>query len=309
MKHRVRVFPFYALFIGWMSYYLCQRTLPSAMAWMISSSEKVPVLLDDEAMAKATSSIKTEFSKAYVGQLQSLFAVAYAISSLVTGILSDVINVKILFSVGLGVSGALLALFPYTEGNHLLGSILYFILGLFQGMGWPSTAKILRQTFPPSELGLPWGLMATGCSIASTLSPFLVSFIIGASSWQYSFYTFGILALSLTLPVMALTSFFPNRPTGKFVELPSTEKRTMDGSLPESKLRWFHIFMFGNIWCVMAIHSTLWLVKTCVQDWGQLYLIQKRGLAEASAGEASGVVLCVASVKRADTVNFCSTGC
>jgi sugar phosphate permease len=136
----------------------------------------------------------------------SLLQPSYSISFLISGVMSDVVSVRLLFSVGLAASGALLAIFPWMEGHHFLGIVVYCLLGLSQGCGWPSTAKILRQTYRPSELGGPRGIMSTASSLASFLSPLLVTTIITTTgSWQYSFYSFGLVALSLALPISLLS--------------------------------------------------------------------------------------------------------
>jgi sugar phosphate permease len=59
-----------------------------------------------------------------------------------------------------------------------------------------------------------------------------------------------------------------------------------------SNLRWFHVFLVRDLWGVMVIHSTLWLVKASVQDWGQLYLVQGKGFDKGSTGECTVIAPC-----------------
>lgn len=274
LEEIMKLLLFSTLFVGWMSYYLCQRTLPSAMANLLAHNSEQD---DSEDVDRTTTQ---SFSATYIGQLQSLFAVSYSTSFLICGIMSDVVNVKVLFSVCLAGSGLLLAIFPWTEGNQTLGLVVYFLMGLSQGCGWPSTAKILRQTYQPSELGVPWGIMSTGSSFAALLSPFLVSKIIASSgSWKYSFYTFGLIALSLSLPITFMTMLSSGTNSDK------AKQRQKAGEKQPSELKWFHVFMVGELWGVMTIHSLLWLVKASVQDWGQLYLVQEGGFDRVAASK------------------------
>ena len=221
------------------------------------------------------------FSKSQLGQFQSLFAISYSISFLVCGILSDVVNVKVMFAAGLASSGFLLFLFPFTQESQILASLVYVCLGFSLGCGWPSTAKILRKIFPPSELGMPWGVMSTSSSFATLVSPLLVYYIISASSWKYSFFVFGITAMLLALPIYAVTSVSDS------VRVLRDEERRF---VPASGGRWFHVVLLGRLWGVMLVHAMMWVVKASVQDWGQLYLMQQQQLDQVNAGECTYLV-------------------
>lgn len=274
---------FSALFVGWLAYYLCYRTLPSSLPYMLSlgptdqpsnssssSSSPGPTPAD---LDTATHTHVTPFSRSYLGQLQSLFALSSSFSFLVSGVLSDVVNVRLLFSASLGLSGLLLAAFPLTEGSRLSGSLLYVCLGLTLGVGWPCTAKILRQTYRPSDLGVAWGVMSTSSSVATFLAPLLVSSIVSSGSWEYSFYTFGLTAMTLALPVSLVTLFLTSSP--------SADSHV---GMDERKVSRLHVVFIGPLWGVMIMHAMMWVVKATVQDWGLLYLMQRQSLQEVSAG-------------------------
>lgn len=163
----------------------------------------------------------------------------------------------------------------------MLGLVVYALFGLFQGCGWPCTAKILRQTYRPSELGVPWGVMSTASSFAAFLSPFLVSTIItNSGNWKYCFYIFGSIALFLALPIAFITNLSSDHPINTKPRPSHTPEQKQS-----SKVRWFHVFLVRDLWGVMTIHSMLWLVKASVLDWGQLYLVQESGFDKVSAGK------------------------
>jgi OPA family sugar phosphate sensor protein UhpC-like MFS transporter len=265
---------FSTLFIGWMSFYFCQRTLPSTVANLVSAQDSA---------SRGEGAMQTALSATYLGQLQSLFAVSYSISFLISGIMSDSVNVRVLLPACLATSGLLLAVFPWTEGNQMMGLVVYFLVGSLLGCGWPLTAKILKQTYRPSDLGVPWGIMSTASSFATLFSPVLVSTIIaGSGSWKYGFYIFGAIAVSLSLPIAFVTT------------LPSTDHPIDSGRIEKggegkqhssSGVKWFHVFLVRELWGVIIIHSLMWLVKASIQDWGQLYLIQEGGFDTIRAGK------------------------
>ena len=90
-----------------------------------------------------------------VGLIASSQNLAYAISKFLGGIASDRLSSKLLFSLGLLVSGLATILFSYSSSVTVF-TICWFMNGLAQGAGWPSIAKLLKNWFSPSELGTWW---------------------------------------------------------------------------------------------------------------------------------------------------------
>ena len=257
---------FGTLYVGWMVFYLCQRTLPSSIPYIISNE------------SDHTSQQHHPFSQAYLGQLLSLFAASSSLSFLLSGILSDVINVRLLFPIAMGLSGCILVTFPLIGRNQFLGSLLFVFLGLTLGCGWPCTANILRQIYKPSELGTPWGIMSSSSSVATLMAPLLASKIISYGSWKDMFYTFGFLAVALATPIMVVT---------KYITVPSSVGKLREEPVSSSKMRWFHLVFNGHLRNVMVMHTMMWVVKASVMDWGQLYLIKEQQLDKLSAGEVN----------------------
>lgn len=282
---------FGTLLVGWMTYYFCQRTLPSAMTTMIKVTPNYLSSHSDEY-----SSSQDGFTKAFIGQLQSLFAVAYSISYLVSGIMSDIVNVKIMFFTGLALSGILVALFPLTEGSRALGILVYICFGLCQGCGWPATARILRQMYSPSELGSAWGILSTGSSIASIFSPFLVLSISSTYGWKYSFFITGVAAICFSFVVLVAIE-------GKKTTFGDAGKVSDTSQNSNSTSRWFTVLGFQNLWVVMAMQSVLWIVAASILDWGQLYLMQTHGLTKDSAGLCSQIDI-VCCTHHSSTITF-----
>ena len=228
------------------------------------------------------------FSKEYFGKLQSAFSIAYSTSFLVAGLLSDVMNMEVPFSLGLAASGMLLIIFPLISGNQLYGLVLYFVLGLSQGCGWPSVSKILRQTYHPHERAKPWSIMTTASSIVLLFSPFLVGFIIDNSSWQSSFYIFGITALFLTFPVFFIIHYLSGNSAHLNCNGDKSAIKYKISDEPKLQLftmKWFQMLLVFDLLYITAIRCVLWVVKASVHDWGQSYLTERGGMTKEIAGE------------------------
>ena len=69
---------------------------------------------------------------------------AYAISKFISGVLSDHISARWLFSIGLFVVGVINVAFSWSSTMAMF-SVLWFINGLGQGLGWPPCGKVLRK--------------------------------------------------------------------------------------------------------------------------------------------------------------------
>lgn len=69
---------------------------------------------------------------------------AYAISKFISGVLSDQISARWLFSIGLFVVGGINVAFSWSSTVPMF-SLLWFINGLGQGCGWPPCGKVLRK--------------------------------------------------------------------------------------------------------------------------------------------------------------------
>lgn len=69
---------------------------------------------------------------------------AYAISKFISGVLSDRISARWLFSIGLLVVGGINIVFSWSSAVSVF-SILWFLNGLGQGCGWPPCGKVLRK--------------------------------------------------------------------------------------------------------------------------------------------------------------------
>lgn len=78
------------------------------------------------------------------GMITSSQTMAYAISKFISGVLSDQISARWLFSIGLFLVGGINVAFSWSSSVSMF-SLLWFINGLGQGCGWPPCGKVLRK--------------------------------------------------------------------------------------------------------------------------------------------------------------------
>lgn len=83
-------------------------------------------------------------SPVLLGLITSSQTMAYAISKFISGVLSDQISARWLFSIGLLVVGGINVIFSWSSTVTVF-SALWFVNGLGQGLGWPPCGKVLRK--------------------------------------------------------------------------------------------------------------------------------------------------------------------
>lgn len=82
------------------------------------------------------------------GLITSSQSAAYAISKFVSGVLSDQMSARWLFSSGLLLVGLVNVAFSWSSTVSAFAA-LWFLNGLAQGLGWPPCGKVLRKVRPP----------------------------------------------------------------------------------------------------------------------------------------------------------------
>ncbi|XP_028838114.1 glucose-6-phosphate exchanger SLC37A4b [Denticeps clupeoides] len=246
---------FLSMFVGYAMYYFNRKTFSFVMPSMMNEIE-----LDKEDLGLITSS-------------QTL---AYAISKFISGVLSDKISARWLFSIGLFIVGSINVLFSWSSSVAVF-TILWFLNGLGQGFGWPPCGKVLRKWFEPSQFGTWWAILSSSMNLAGGLGPLVTTILLQYYGWRTIFAMSGIICVAIgVLCVM----FVKNEPSE--VGLPNIEpgakkdKGAKEGaSNNESTLKEFLLSPY--LWVLSLGYLVVFGVKIACTDWGQLFLIQEKG--------------------------------
>lgn len=78
------------------------------------------------------------------GMITSSQSLAYAISKFISGVLSDQVSARWLFSIGLFMVGGINVVFSWSSTVAVFSG-LWFLNGLGQGLGWPPCGRVLRK--------------------------------------------------------------------------------------------------------------------------------------------------------------------
>ncbi|XP_049599613.1 glucose-6-phosphate exchanger SLC37A4 [Syngnathus scovelli] len=246
-----RVTIFIAMFTGYMLYFFNRKTFSFVMPSMMEEIE-----LDKDDLGLITSS-------------QTL---AYAISKFISGVLSDHISARWLFSIGLFVVGSINVVFSWSSTVTTF-SLLWFINGLGQGCGWPPCGKVLRKWFEPSQFGTWWSVLSCSMNLAGSLGPILVTMLLHYYDWRSILTMSGVFCATFSIVTVV---WVKNEP--KDVGLPAIEAAPKKGAKrckSESTLSEFLLSPF--LWVLSLGYLVVFGVKTAATDWGQLFLMQEKG--------------------------------
>ncbi|XP_072316851.1 glucose-6-phosphate exchanger SLC37A4a [Eucyclogobius newberryi] len=242
---------FLAMFVGYTLYYFNRKTFSFVM----------PTVMEEIKMDKDD-----------LGLITSSQSLAYAISKFISGVLSDQLSARWLFSIGLFFVGGINVVFSWSSTVAAF-STLWFLNGLGQGLGWPPCGRVLRKWFEPSQFGTWWAILSCSMNLAGSVGPIIASVLAQSCSWRTILSVSGMTCMFVSVLCLLVIK---NEP--KDVGLPNIEaaaKKSKGGPSSESTLSEFLLSPY--LWLLSVSYLVVFGVKTACSDWGQLFLIQDKG--------------------------------
>jgi ACS family hexuronate transporter-like MFS transporter len=141
--------------------------------------------------------IKAEFAlnNEQYGQIESAFAVAFALGALVAGWLADRWNVRGLYPV---------AVLAWSLAGFATGFVVSFpgllacrsFLGFTEAGHWPCALRTTQHILPREQRTLGNGILQSGAAVGAVITPLVVvAFLHWTDSWRYPFLVVGGLGL------------------------------------------------------------------------------------------------------------------
>ncbi|XP_030077258.1 glucose-6-phosphate exchanger SLC37A4 isoform X2 [Microcaecilia unicolor] len=242
---------FTAMFVGYTLYYFNRKTFSFVMPSIIK---------------------EIELDKDDLGLITSSQSAAYAISKFISGVLSDQISARWLFSSGLLLVGIVNVIFSWSSTVAIF-SLLWFFNGLAQGFGWPPCGKILRKWFEPSQFGTWWAVLSTSMNLAGSVGP-IIATMTASYSWRSTLAVSGLICVGAAFLCLILIQNEPADVGLSNIE-PEPKKEKKGSATDDSTLKEFLFSPY--LWVLSGAYLVVFGVKTCCTDWGQLFLIQEKG--------------------------------
>ncbi|XP_073458554.1 glucose-6-phosphate exchanger SLC37A4 isoform X1 [Aquarana catesbeiana] len=244
---------FSAMFMGYTLYYFNRKTFSFVMP---SVMQEIKLDKDD------------------LGLITSSQSAAYAISKFISGVLSDQISARWLFSSGLCLVGLVNVAFSWSSSVSVF-AILWFLNGLAQGFGWPPCGKVLRKWFEPSQFGTWWAVLSCSMNLAGTLGPIIATLVAASYSWRSTLSMSGLICVAASVVCLMLIKNEPSDVGLKNIDEGPKKGKKGSGASDETTLKEFLLSPY--LWLLCTGYLVVFGVKTCCTDWGQLFLIQDKG--------------------------------
>jgi ACS family hexuronate transporter-like MFS transporter len=218
-------------------------------------------------------------SEADYGNIANLFLVAYTVSLLVSGRLVDRIGAR---------WGMALFITWWSCANMLTGLARSFaslgicraLLGFGEAGNWPSSTKVVAETFPASQRGVAIGFYTLGATLGATIAPVLVIVIASRFGWQGAFVVTGALGLLWVIPWLALY----RRPPESLAVAPAQESMQGQAEKMSEWRRWGEVLRRRDVWLLLLGRMLTDPVWFFYQFWFAKYLFASRGLPQESLG-------------------------
>ncbi|WP_420421902.1 MFS transporter family glucose-6-phosphate receptor UhpC [Simkania sp.] len=294
---RLRVF--YSMYIGYALFYFTRKSFVFAM----------PALIADLG-----------FDKGQLGILCSLLSISYGVSKFLSGVISDKANLRYFMGFGLIMTGVF-NLFVGFSSSLILFGLFLGLNGLFQGWGSPPCARLLTYWYSQKERGRWWGVWNTSHNIGGALIPLICAVAIQLYGWRYAMYLPGALAIIVgfflinrirdnpkALGLPTVEKFRNDYTTESDVALDEEEESKEKRPQGSREILTEYVLKSKFIWILAISFFFVYVIRTAVNDWIQLYLMESKGFSLMVAGscvfwfEIGGIFGSLAAGWLSDTV-------
>ncbi|MDE3045603.1 MAG: phosphoglycerate transporter protein PgtP [Verrucomicrobiota bacterium] len=261
-----RLRTFFAMYIGYAFFYFTRKSFTFAM----------PALQTELGLGKFE-----------LGLLGSMLSLTYGASKFISGILGDKSNPRYFMSIGLILTGIFNILFGMSSALWAL-ALFWGLNGWFQGWGWPGCAKLLTHWYSHSERGRWWSIWNTSHNLGGAVIPLLIAFCLDQFGWRYAMFIPGTLSILAGFYLMSQL-----RDTPQSLGLPPIEKfrndyaegsRVEKEELTTKEILWEYVLRNKYIWILAFAYFFIYVIRTAINDWSMLYLVETRGYTNLTAG-------------------------
>lgn len=241
------------------------------------------------------------FEKGELGTVLAMNAVAYALSKFLMGSVSDRSDARKFLPLGLILASIsmMFMVVPITAlgpENHsfaiVLMGFLNFLIGWFNGMGWPPCGRVMTHWFSQTERGTMMSIWNCAHNVGGALvGPMAVYGATWFGSWFYGQYqSYYFLAGTFLFPsavaiLVAIVAYCLLRDTPQSCGLPSVEKWRNDypknySENQEKVLSMKEIFfkyVLNNkfLWFIALANAFVYMVRYGCLDWAPSFLKEK----------------------------------
>ncbi len=172
---------FALLWTSYASYYLCRMNFAAAQPEMLREF--------------------TDWTRAQVGLIPSVYAVFYATGQFINGQIGSRFGARRMMVIGLVVISACNLLFSVTT-DYWLMLVLWALNGYCQSIGWPQVVQTMSNWFRVGRRGTMMGLISTCYQGGNVLAWLLAGYLVSEYGWRTSFWVPGLLMLPMAVVLL-----------------------------------------------------------------------------------------------------------
>jgi len=251
---------FVGMYMGYALYYLTRKSFTCAM----------PALKSDLGLDNFE-----------LGLLGTILSLSYGASKFLSGILGDKSNPRYFMSIGLILTGIFNILFGFSSAWWAF-AIFWGLNGWFQGWGWPGCAKLLTHWYSHSERGRWWAAWNTSHNLGGAVIPYLAAGCAVMLGWRSAMFVPGGLCIAGGIFLIWCLRDTPQSlglpPIEKFRnDYPNASKKEKEKEAFTAKeILWEYVLTNKYIWVLAFAYLFVGLIRTAVNDWTILYLVEEK---------------------------------
>jgi sugar phosphate permease len=204
------------------------------------------------------------------GVLLGIFLVGYGLSNIFISPLVDcygprksllvAVSVWSVFTLLTGIIGVYCSVFV----------LLRVLLGLSQGIAFPSASSVTQAWFPPEKRSRMNSIYYSSIAFANLLSPLLLLPLIMVTSWNIMFVVLSLLGFAILVPIFFLLKDSPEGP-------PDCEKKTLRDNLRLTRDNLKESLRIKGIFTLTLSQTLEVLVFWGISLWLPTFLVLARG--------------------------------
>jgi ACS family hexuronate transporter-like MFS transporter len=253
----------------------------ASLAWWISLLLLLATMLnymDRQTLANVSVRITREFelNEEQYGSLETAFGVAFAVGSLVFGMLADRLSIRWLYPAVLTAWSVVGFVTGLTSGYDAM-LVCRTLLGFFEAGHWPCALAVTHAVLTRSDRTLGNSILQSGASLGAILTPLIIRALVGTSDvaglWRSPFLVIGAMGLfwvAAWVMIVRPETLPRTKPTG--------------GGAPAVPFRWLVDFATNpRFWSLVVMVISINATWQLIRAWLPKFLQQGRGYSEAES--------------------------
>jgi ACS family hexuronate transporter-like MFS transporter len=219
------------------------------------------------------------------GNLEFAFGVAFAVGSLVFGVLADRLSVRWLYPAVLTAWSAVGFVTGLTSGYPAMLACRT-LLGFFEAGHWPCALAVTHAILTRSDRTMGNSILQSGASLGAILTPLIIRVLVGTDEapdlWRSPFLVIGAMGLLWCVAWLWLVRPETLGPHG--ASAAAASQTQLEGGTSAGPLQWLVDFVRNpRFWALVVMVISINATWQLIRAWLPKFLQQGRGYSEAES--------------------------